>query len=301
MKLGIISIYLVDEENMELMELQLEMLKKHTKSEYTIYGVVVRANDIIKDYLQKRDEVKLFDIDETNLRGAYEHTYYLEHLIKSAIDDDCSHIAIFHLDSFPIVRNWDIHTISLLNEKTVLVSSIRHEECDRKPFTAFMLFEAEFYQEYKPKFLLDELELKSLKYNEYKEKVPHSMESGYGFGYKLYEHGLDWQGLGWSNKSNNHRYFGVVHGGLIYHLGGATQKENSFPDAKPSLIKRTRKAILNSMPHRFKYRLVALIFKVFPGIINLFPDLKFTRKAFEKEREMLLKDSNAYFQKLLKD
>ncbi len=299
MKLGILSIYLVSPDNTGLLTLQLDYIAANTASNYRIYGVAVRTTDEVKSMLHQRHDVCVVDIPETSLRGAHEHSFYLDRLLDHALSDGCTHIAIFHLDSFPIAANWDSHIASRLNEKTVMAAAVREDVVDQKPFTAFMMFEEAFHRIHKPTFLPTKEEATSERYLSYRKAFPHTIESGCGYGYTIFCEGLDWYKLGWTNKSNNHVYFGVVHGNLVYHLGGATHKERSYPTGTPTIGKRIRRRIIHLFPPRYRSKTVSFVFRHAPFIAHAFPDVKHTQNAFERERNLLLTNPDAYLRRLL--
>jgi len=102
MKLGIIVIYLFDETSECLIDIHLNSFRKFTESNYSIYAAVNRLRPHQKEKLKKYGEVKQCAIPTTDLRGGEEHAYYLDHLAKIAIQDGSTHVAAFHLDSFPV-------------------------------------------------------------------------------------------------------------------------------------------------------------------------------------------------------
>ena len=299
MKLGIVVVYLVTERNERLLDLHLSQIESNTEVPYKIYGSAARLHPGFRQKLQENPNVKICDckqyIDEHKLRR-YEHSFYLEQLIKFAIDDGASHVAILHVDSFPVRRGWARELAGKLSETCVVAGIMRDKKVDQKPMTACMLFGRDFYLDYQPRLLLDEQELLSEEYKEYKQKYPHTGDSGVGYGFKVFSNGLSWYPLYRSNKGGVKDSFGSIYGDLIFHLQSAVQIENS-----PSIIFR------GSLDPRSRLRRLVgrLTRKVLPRTIrkrlrSKIPEKALTsladmeKNAFEQARKWLFKDPQSY-------
>ena len=129
MKLGIVVVYLVTERNEKLLDLHLSQIENNTEVPYKIYGSAARLYPKFRQKLQQNPNVKICDCRqyiEEHKQRRYEHSFYLEQLIKFAIDDGVSHVAVLHVDSFPIRPGWAKELAAKLSE-TCAVAGIMRE------------------------------------------------------------------------------------------------------------------------------------------------------------------------------
>ena len=220
MRLGIVVVYLVKKEDEKLLELHLSQIEKHTQVPYKIYSTANRLIPELRKKLENHPKVRICDCPSTELRGSEEHAYYLDHLIRVALEDGVTHIVTLHVDSFPIRPGWAQELEAKLSETSVLAAVMRDERNDRQPMTACMFFDRNFHIKYRPAFLLSEADLETAACKEYLRKFPYIGDSGIGYGFKIYSEGLTWYPLQKSNRVNY--MFLEVHGDLIAHLGGIT-------------------------------------------------------------------------------
>ena len=92
LELGIIVVYLVSEDDEKLLELHLDKIKENTTSSFTIYAAINMLHPQFVHKLKQHDFVKQITCDNylgknEDAREVKEHSYYLEQLIKIAIDD----------------------------------------------------------------------------------------------------------------------------------------------------------------------------------------------------------------------
>jgi hypothetical protein len=303
MKLGIVVVYLVTERNEKLLDLHLSQIENNTEVPYKIYGSAARLYPKFRQKLQQNPNVKICDCRqyiEEHKQRRYEHSFYLEQLIKFAIDDGVSHVAVLHVDSFPIRPGWAKELAEKLSETCVVAGIMRDKKVDQKPMTACMLFGRDFYLDYQPKLLLSEDELSSEDYKKYKQKYPHTPDSGIGYGFKVFSNGLSWYPLYRSNKGGAEAIFGSIYGDLMFHLQSAVQIENS-----PSIIFRGT-SDPRSLPRRLVGRLARAVIpkKTRESLRNHIPenvllsrnDLE--KQAFERARQWLFEDPQSYLRYL---
>ena len=220
-RLGIVVVYLVNEENAPLFNLHLHQIERHTHVPYTVYGSANRLAPKFRSILEQH-RVKLCDIPTTDLRGSLEHAYYLDRLIKIAVDDGATHVVTLHMDSFPVQSDWAETLIGKLSGKCAVVSIMRNAEADQKPTTACLLFHRDFFLTYRPTMHLSDAEMHSTEFERYRKLFTPEMDSGIGYGFKLFTEGLDWYPLTMSNAVEGYFPHGGLYGDLIFHLGGAT-------------------------------------------------------------------------------
>lgn len=208
-KLGIIVVYMVNPEDAKLLDLHLEYIEKYTDVPYTIYGSANRLLPQFRQQLEQHPRIKICDCPVTDLRGAAEHAYYLEHLTKYAVDDGVSHIVTMHVDSFPISLNWTQELLGRLDDKCVFVTLAGIN-------TACLFFRRDFYLRYKPRFLIAEEVHQSKKYWQFQKTNDFVPQSGVGFAFKAYQEGLAWYCL----TELRHRKRGTgIFDNKIFHLG----------------------------------------------------------------------------------
>jgi hypothetical protein len=219
MKLGIIVVYLVPEDNEQLLDLHLSQIEKNTDVPYVIYAGANRLAYRFREKLANQPKVKICELPETDLRGKFEHAFYLDRLVAEAVQDGASHICTLHLDSFPIRPAWATDLAALLVGNCVLVGFLRDDRYDRAPMTACMMFTREFYLSHRPTFLPSDEILASAEYHRYSKLWRNFGDSGVGYGFKIFSEGLVWIPLTRTDGGTGGHSFGIF-GDVVFHLGG---------------------------------------------------------------------------------
>ncbi len=293
MKLGIAVVYLVSEENEKLLDLHLDYIDKHTTVPYRIYGSSNRLLPKYRQRLERHPHVEVCDCEPTELRGLYEHAYYLEKLVRRAVDDGATHVAVFHVDSFPIRSGWAEELAAKLDERCVLLAAMNDEKRERRPNTCFMLFERDFYLEHRPTFVAADEIFETEEYEHYVEEFPHrARDSGIGYGFTIFRAGLTWHPLAKSNRAGEDSFFGTIHGDLIFHLGAAAGPLKLYPGAERAKTYRFRRLLTSLVPEMVRKRIRGM-----PRRIKdyLYPDLLLREAQFARARRRLFEDPEGYF------
>ena len=320
MKLGIAVVYLVSQRNEPLLDLHLRQIEENTEVPYTIYAAVNRLLPVFREKLSRDPHVKVCsclpyeegsgllrqDVLRAKTLGLgavtskYEHSFYLEQLVEKAIEDGVTHIAMLHVDSFPVRPGWALELAQRLSDQCVLAGVTRDSGVDHKPLTAGIFYHRDFYLRYHPRLLLSQEEFDSDDYQRYCQACPHVTDSGYGYGFKMFAHDLTWSGLTRSNKGGHHILFASIYGDLIFHLHAAAYVERtktvgftspSAPTgseashsrrfgtslARAVLPATVRRRIKGSLPQRIRA-----------------PQDYADRQAWERERQRLFDDPAAY-------
>jgi len=244
-KLGIIVVYWVDDDNEKLLDIHLNQLKENTSSSFTIYACINLLKPRFLDKLNEynfirpiicREYVGLNDIK----RGAKEHSYYLSQLINIAINDGVSHIAIFHPDSFPVRKNWNYKYLNLLTDNIELISIFPH-------MTGFMLFSVAVYKKYNPNLLPSNEEQISRNWRKFEKynKTKNLIESGMGFAYNIFSNGKKWLKLSDIFDTNSIQLYGEYFDNSIFHLGSASDYKNRA--RKNITINKKNKSIIKGI------------------------------------------------------
>lgn len=234
MKLGIVVVYLVSEENEKLLDLHLNQIERYTKVPYTLYGSVNRLLPQFLHKLQQHPKVKICECPTTDLRGAEEHSFYLEHLVKEAIEDGASHIVTLHVDSFPIRSGWVEELANKLSNSCMLAT------VTFGAYTACLFFQRGFYLKCHPTFLLSETERLSEKYMQFRQEFEHLLHSGIGYCFKAYSERFTCSLLRETNKSNTrYGFFNNIYDDIIFHLGSAAYSENNESPKNAVVLKKS--------------------------------------------------------------
>lgn len=221
MQLAITVVYLVQEHDGPLLDLHLRQIERCTDVPYLIYAAAPRLRPEFLDALRARRDVKLCDCPRTDVVGTGENSHYLTHLAAQALADGATHLALLHVDSFPVQVGW----AGLLDAKLragglALAGVVREgEDPPLRPLTAGLLAPRRFYDEHGPLLSLEHM-LADPAGNEYLGRLPY-MDSGDAHGYLLARAGLKWAPLSRSNATNDHALIAGIYGDLIFHLGGA--------------------------------------------------------------------------------
>ena len=290
-KLGIVVVYLVSEDNERLLDIHLQKIIENTTSPFTIYAGTNMLLPQFVNKLKQHEFVKLCDCDHyvgpnEDSRGAKEHSFYLEQLIKTAIKDGVSHIVIIHPDSFPIKIGWEKYLENKLSESCVLVSIFPQ-------MSSCMYFHRDFYTKYQPRLLPLTQEESSSSWFSFQKinKATNLIETGMGYSYKIFLEDLDWYKLNRSNRGEYHNHFGSIFENIIFHLGSASEYKNRPMTGytKDSIFQNFKRVTVNILPTGIKNRLK----KVLPDDI-LYSEVKKNKSDFIKIRKLLLNETEEF-------
>jgi hypothetical protein len=234
MKLGILVVYLVAEEDERLLEIHLSQIEQTTSVPFRIYAAANRLLPRFREKIQRLPYLSICQIPTTTLRDSSEHSYYLDRLVQVAVDDGATCICTFHVDSFPVCAGWVEKITAEMRGNCVLAGAERDERMDSKPVTEFMIFTREFYLAHRPAFLLTENEMASFEYQRYLASCPHLSDSGVGYGFKVWSQGLSWFPLKPVGLDRERHIAGALYGNLIFHLGGTVQQHSARESASSS-------------------------------------------------------------------
>lgn len=292
MKLALVVVYLVRPEDQALLELHLRRIEQHTRAPYQIHGVAVRLSGACQELLQNHPRVRLHALPPTPERSSKEHSYYLELLIRAALDAGATHVAALHVDSFPVRDGWEAELASCISQQCPVASIPRDELLDWKPSTSCLFFPADYHRCCAPTLLLPEATLASPEYLRYLALHDHMDDSGVGYGFDLHRRGLSWHPLRQTSESGAVDGFGAVYGDLVYHLGGAVRHGNA---AQKKGMRLPGAAALRSVATRVLPPVLrrALRGRVAGAVVG-----PLQNSAFELERRRLLDDPDGHIERL---
>jgi len=289
-KLAILVVYLVNEDNEKLLNIHLEQLEKYTNSPYTIYASVNLLNMKQRQYLAKHPNIKICNCPNyigpmDHDRALYEHSYYLDQLVKYALEDEVTHIVVMHPDSFPIKFHWETILSDYLSENNQIVT-LKYSP------TACLFFKSEFAKNFKPSFAPNKKLGQDKKFLTFLKEHNLILESGIGYKYTGFINGLNWHELKRTNKGNHHYHFGSIFNDLIFHLGAAEHKDRSFPEQKEyNLIYSIKRILGRFIPQFIKNRMPRSSL-----MSSLSLRSKIRQQSFEDVRKLLFADPDNYIQ-----
>lgn len=213
MKLGVVVVYLFKEESAPLLDLHLRHIEQHTGVPYVIYASVSRLDTRFRAVLAGHPKVRICECPNTPFRGMKEHSHYLEHLVRLAVEDGVSHVVTLHLDSFPVRSGWVEALAGRLSESCVLATIDRIS-------TACLFFHRDFYLRYRPSFLLSPAVTGGAEYQRYIDEYEPFQHSGIGYGFTAYRNNKLWYYLKDTTRID-YPVAGGVYDDIIFHLGGA--------------------------------------------------------------------------------
>ncbi len=295
MKLGIAVVYLVREENFELLDLHLSKIRTLTKVPYTIYAGVARPAPPLLARLKNEPRLEIVPLPETDLSGSAEHSFYLERLIARAAGEGATHVVTLHVDSFPIRADWAETIAARLTGDTVLATL--SSDGFLVGYSACLFFSRDFWTECRPKLLLDSAERSSREYARFTaEYRHHDEETGAGYVFRAYASGKRFELLERSSPGDDTEQFGGVYGDLVFHLAGAFRYEK-LSEKERKTASRSRSKTLIAVKNRVKKWVPTAvrrrIRRLSQPLIN-----SWERPLYDQARRELLRDPERYLERL---
>ena len=213
MKLGIVVVYLFDEDLESLLGVHLGQISKNTQVPYTIYGSVNRLDPKLRRHLETAPHVKTCELPPTELRDGEEHAYYLDQLVQIAVDAGSTHIAVLHLDSFPIRPGWAEEFAALLNDQRAIVTI---SSC----VTACLFFHRSFYLDCRPKMRLSVEEQSTSLFQQFLAAHKPTPHSGIGYQFAAFANGMRWHYL---RRTAGAMDQFAIYDDRVYHCSGAVR------------------------------------------------------------------------------
>lgn len=299
-KLGIIVVYFLNDNDIDILDLHLQSITQHTKSDYTIYGVANRVSNKVKSYLDKYNNLELISIKKINSTGSEEHSYYLDKLITHAISNgQVTHICTFDCDSFPIRDNWEKELYQQLSEKKPVIAISRKENGDKfLPHPSMTFFSTLFYLRHPFNFFPSSEKIQSPGFQRFLSETKQNIDSGIGLAYLLYFNKIKWTPLVRSNKRNDHYLLAGIYGGMIFHLGSMSWSSRDFRKDRSQSIRIQlaifiRSKIIHCPPGSLRKKILDLIEK--PALNSI---KKRNYNTYIDIRKKLASDPASYFKYL---
>lgn len=292
MKLGILVIYMVSERYGRLLDLHLRQIERCTTVPFTIYAAPVRLLPEYREVLLKNPHVTVCDCPPTDLRMGQEHTYYLECLVQRALADGVTHIAMLHVDSFPVRLGWAERLENHLSESCVLAVVTPSQ------FTSCLFCASDFLRTYQPALRFTQADNQSAEYQRLRETYDYRDETGAGYILAAYRQGLTWYSLQRSETAAQPYPFSL-YDDLIFHLGGVnrlasntrTQKTGSSPALLRRCLFETRRFARLVLPVPIRQRLWQML--------GAETQQRLTTPLFKYSQEVFLNDPETFLNNFL--
>jgi len=227
MQLGIAVVYYQKDPDLSLLQVHLSKIEEYTRSDYTIFAGNNGLPAAVIEFLTQTPRVSLFDPpvkpgEDPNLSRSQQISIFTDYLVQKAINAGSTHVAIMHIDSFPVRDGWDLELADKLTEQQPFAAVLRRENLDTVlPFPACIFFTDSFYQQYKPTMYPEDTPA----YQDFLTENDQLPDCGIGYSYAAHEAGLSWYPLLRSNQNNDYPIISGIYGDLIFHLGGGTRAE----------------------------------------------------------------------------
>jgi hypothetical protein len=257
--LGIVVAYMVGDGGEGLLDVHLDRIERHTRVPYVIHGSATRLIASSRLRLEQHPQVRLHDLPPTSLRGAEEHSGYLEPLVAHAIADGATHIAILHVDSFPVRDGW-VETLVGTLSNAVAFATI--EGID----TACLVFHRDFYLEHRPSFLVARETQRSAAYAAFRRSTGVQLHhSGTGFGFEAHQRHLSWHSMRATSRDRSSG--AAIYDDAVFHLKGALSLTRQLEQGgrSPETSARTRPGSLGRLGSRRFERILRAARAVVPS------------------------------------
>jgi hypothetical protein len=233
-KLGIACVYFYGKDDVWLLDLQLRYIKETTgATDYTIYAGAARLQEHLKRQLQSIDQVRVIDLPTFSGTGNREHAYYLNLLVRAAVEDGCTHVATLDADSFPVLEDWPSRLIDALGESRRFAAVHRTENLDTfLPHPSGCFMSRSFVEEYDPDFLPSDSEQSSSKFQEFLAATNQRSDTGIGYAFHLWKNQEPWLRLERSNMKDLHCLMAGIYGGVFFHVGASSRSPTFSGEAR---------------------------------------------------------------------
>lgn len=295
MKLGILVVYLVNDDNEKLLDIHLDHINKYTDATFVIYAGINMLLPRFVEKLKQFDFVKVYDLKPYNgefdeSRGSNEHSHYLEQLINKALKDGAEYFVIMHPDSFPVKKGWESELIKKTSETCPLISVFPQ-------MSACTFFHRDFYMKYNPRLLPNNRERDSKDWLKFQKgnQPNYLIETGMGYAFRVFQEELEWKKLVLTNQQDSHHHFGGVYGNMIFHLGSAAMYDRRPMQGyvKNNSYNKFKQFVIGKIPVGIKSKLKTII----PDKV-VHPEIEKNKREYLKIRDSLLNDTENFLKSI---
>lgn len=293
MKLGIVVVYMVDERHHGLLDLHLARIARHTRAPYVIHGSANRLLPRFREKLARTPQLVVHDLEPTELRGSLEHSWYLEQLVKLAIDDGATHVVTLHVDSFPVADDWEETLARRAGPTFATLDGIS---------TACLFFPRTFHEVYSPRFQVAGEVQKGERFGEFVRHCSPVIHSGVGYGFAAYEAGLRWYSMPVTARTADPNG-SLLSDDLHFHLQGAVRLAERASERNAAIVERIGQRRFAGTIRAVRDATPAPIRRVARAILPLHstidaPRQRWMAAGMAGELERLLDDPDLYLEQL---
>lgn len=290
-KIGLLVVYVFDDTLQPLFDIHLNRIQRFTTSEYKIYAAGHKLAEKQFDYVSKNPDIQLFKLDVPKEYGVRdEHSFCLRNLADAAYADGCEHVICMHLDSFPVVKDWQKEFVGPIERGEASVVSIVPNG-----YSAGLCWGKEFDEQLTPGMLVSTEDRTSEVFEKFVTEFPDfdHIETGLGIIFTAYQNALTWKRIGTDQQKK-------IYGGLLFHLVGATWR--TWIDAAPvkkSFLSKATWPIVKRIIRRLPVKQRRSVKSMYIDFDRVSRDGSFNSKM--AENVALMTDPDGYVEKLLND
>ena len=240
MKLGICCVYFYGPDSSWLLDLQLRFIERTLEGyDYTIYAAANRLLPELRRRLQVAPRVQIVSLPRFDGDGSFEHAFYLDRLLRQAVDEGCTHLAALDSDSFPILPDWPTILLRRM-DRLRLAAVLRSENLDTHlPHPSGLFMDRSFFLEHGPRMFPPKSEIFSdASFRKFLSETGQRKDTGIGYGYALWNSKEPWLPLRRSNRRNAHFLMAGIYGDVFFHLGASARRPWFYFDYKTRLLVR---------------------------------------------------------------
>lgn len=225
MKLGIVVVYFLKDSDLSLVRIHLSKIREYSRADYEIFAGDNGLSPAARELLNQTPCLRIYDPPvnigpDSELNLSEQISAFTDYLVDEALASGATHVAIMHLDSFPVRDGWDLTLASRLDNQYAFASILRRENLDTvQSFSGCIFFKASFHKRCKPTMY----PLDTTEYQEFLTTNNQTGDCGIGYSFAAYQAGLSWHPLLRSNQIEEHPIISGIYGDLIFHLGGASR------------------------------------------------------------------------------
>jgi hypothetical protein len=252
-KLGVCCVYFYGPDSGWLLDLQLRYIASTlTGYDYTIYAAANRLQPELRHTLEATSRVRVVSLPQygggaggtRRNEASFEHSFYLDLLLREAADDGCTHLAAVDSDSFPVLPGWPEVLLQRMGSIR-FAGVLRSENLDTYlPHPSGLFMERSFFLEHAPRLFPPKREiLANASFREFLKETGQRTDTGIGYGYALWKSKEPWLPLIRSNRRNLHFLMAGIYGDVFFHLGASSRRPWFYFDYRTRPLFRMRRAL----------------------------------------------------------
>ena len=221
--LALLVVYLLPEDDLWLIDLQLRRLRRHTHLPWRIFAAAPRLPSPGVERLRAAPQVELIDVPPTALRGSDEHAAHLDQLAAAAHAAGARWLCSLDCDAFPVRDRWAHDLTSHLRPWRPVAGLVRHENGDRRLLhPSACLIEAGFHRRHELRFLPPRAARRAPLHRAFQLGFGREYDTGAGVNFALWRAGHRAWTCARSNAVDRHYLLGGIYGDLVFHLGAGS-------------------------------------------------------------------------------